>query len=292
MLQVKTDYTEYIVKVTVTSEDKAIDLTSPEFRIDIGDYLYSYLHRGEIRSPNCDEAVITEASEPLAFVTKDNVATYCNTDEESLIRNGFQFWVSEDHKTMEMRFIPKNNAKEKPDHHWYVLLVVVAFDFENTARFDLCLMPRLMPGGISKKNPFEEDKVLPTSAHRPDYIFSDENDKDKLFINNYKSRPEGDGTAVYFATYSAFIPNDLAADLGIDVSDPNDWPQKLTHKSAFCQPGTDEGLELDVNAISSTQTPEDIMGCSGINIATITQDINPVDKVDYYKDHVMVEYEF
>ena len=284
MLQVKTDYTEYIVKVTVTSEDKAIDLTSPEFRIDIGDYLYSYLHRGEIRS--YDEAVITEASEPLAFVTNENVATYCNTDEESLIKNGFQFWVSEDHKTMEMRFVPKNNAKEKPDHHWYVLLVVVAFDYENTARFDLCLMPRLIPGEIGKKNPFEEDKVLPTSAHRPDYIFSDENDKDKLFINNYKDRP-GIGTALYFATYSAFIPNDLATDLGIDVSHPEDW----TNKSAFCQPGTNEGLELD-ESYPSVQTTEDIMGCSGINVVTITQDINPVDKVDYYKDHVMVEYEF
>jgi len=286
MLQVKTDYTEYIVKVTVTSEDKAIDLTSPEFRIDIGDYLYSYLHRGEIRA--YDEAVITEASEPLAVVTKDNVATYCNTDEESLIRNGFQFWVSEDHKTMEMRFVPKNNVEDKPDHHWYVLLVVVAFDFENTARFDLCLMPRLMPGEIGKKNPFEDDKVLPTSAHRPDYIFSDENDKDHLFINNYSDRPAGDiGTALYFATYSAFIPNDLATELGIDVSHPEDW----THKSVFCQPGTNEGLELDVPN-PSIQTTEDIMGCSGINVVTITQDINPVDKVDYYKDHVMVEYEF
>lgn len=285
MLQVKTDYTEYIVKVTVTSEDKAIDLTSPEFRIDIGDYLYSYLHRGEIHSYN--EAVITEASEPLAVVTKDNVATYCNTDEESLIRNGFQFWVSEDHKTMEMRFIPKNTVEDKPDHHWYVLLVVIAFDFENTARFDLCLMPRLVPGGIKKKNPFEEDKILPTSAHRPDYIFSDENDKDHLFINNYSGRTEA-GTALYFASYSAFIPNDLATDLGIDVSNPSDW----THKSAFCQPGTNEGLELDVYPSLSTQITEDIMGCSGINVVTLTQDINPVDKVDYYKDHVMVEYEF
>lgn len=284
MLQVKTDYTEYIVKVTVTSEDKAIDLTSPEFRIDIGDYLYSYLHRGEIRS--YDEAVITEASEPLAVVTKDNVATYCNTDEESLIRNGFQFWVSEDHKTMEMRFVPKNTVEDKPDHHWYVLLVVIAFDFENTARFDLCLMPRLVPGGVKKKNPFELDKVLPTSAHRPDYIFSDENDKDHLFINNYSGLPEGDGTALYFATYSAFIPNDLATDLGIDVSSPRDW----TNKSAFCQPGTNEGLELKVNDPLISQA--DIMGCSGINVVTITQDINPVDKVDYYKDHVMVECEF
>lgn len=284
MLQVKTDYTEYIVKVTVTSEDKAIDLTSPEFRIDIGDYLYSYLHRGEIRNKN--EAVITEASEPLAVVTKANAATYCNTDEESLIRNGFQFWVSEDHKTMEMRFVPKNTVEDKPDHHWYVLLVVIAFDFENTARFDLCLMPRLVPGGIKKKNPFEPDKVLPTSAHRPDYIFSDENDKDHLFINNYSGLPEGAGTALYFASYSAFIPNDLATDLGIDVSKPEDW----THKSAFCQPGTNEGLELDVYPSLSSQT--DIMGCSGINVVTLTQDINPVDKVDYYKDHVMVEYEF
>jgi hypothetical protein len=128
---------------------------------------------------------------------------------------------------------------------------------------------------------------LPTSAHRPDYIFSDENDKDHLFINNYSGRPEGDGTALYFATYSAFMPNDLATDLGIDVSHPEKW----TYKSVFCQPGTNEGLELDVPN-PSIQTTEDIMGCSGINVVTVTQDINPVDKVDYYKDHVMVEYEF
>ena len=285
MLQVKTDYTEYIVKVTVTSEDKAIDLTSPEFRIDIGDYLYSYLHRGEIRS-GIDE-VITEASEPLAVVTKDNVATYCNTDEESLIRNGFQFWVSEDHKTMEMRFVPKNTVEDKPDHHWYVLLVVIAFDFENTARFDLCLMPRLMPGEIKKAGEDAPDKVLPTSAYRPDYIFSDENDKDHLFINNYSGRPEEDGTAIYAATFSAFMPDDLAADLGVDTDHPSNWTRKI----AFCQPGTNEGLELDgIN--TDTARDQEIMGCSGINVVTITQDINPVDKVDYYKDHVMVEYEF
>lgn len=284
MLQVKTDYTEYIVKVTVTSEDKAIDLTSPEFRIDIGDYLYSYLHRGEIRS--YDEAVITEASEPLAVVTKDNVATYCNTDEESLIRNGFQFWVSEDHKTMEMRFVPKNNVEGKPDHHWYVLLVVIAFDFANTARFDLCLMPRLMPGELIKQDWQGDDKILPTSANRPDYIFSDENDKDHLFINNYQNRSVS-GSQLYAATFSAFMPDDLAADLGIDTNHPSNW----THKIAFCQPGTNEGLALDgINM--DTERNLEIMGCSGVNVVTITQDINPVDKVDYYKDHVMVEYEF
>lgn len=285
MLQVKTDYTEYIVKVTVTSEDKAIDLTSPEFRIDIGDYLYSYLHRGEIRS-GIDEA-ITEASEPLAVVTKDNVATYCNTDEESLIRNGFQFWVSEDHKTMEMRFVPKNNAKDKPDHHWYVLLVVIAFDFENTARFDLCLMPRLMPGEIKKKYPnADDDKILPASAYRPDYIFSDANDKDHLFINNYLDRSEP-GSQLYAATFSAFMPDDLAADLGVDTDHPSNWTRKI----AFCQPGTNEGLAL-VGLDIETTRDQNIMGCSGINVVTITQDINPVVKVDYYKDHVMVEYEF
>ena len=282
MLQVKTDYTEYIVKVTVTSEDKAIDLTSPEFRIDIGDYLYSYLHRGEIRS--YDEAVITEASEPLAVVTKDNVATYCNTDEESLIRNGFQFWVSEDHKTMEMRFVPKNTVEDKPDHHWYVLLVVIAFDFENTARFDLCLMPRLMPGEIIRRE--TPDKILPDDVERPDYIFSDANDKDHLFINNYQGRSE-DGSRLYAATFSAFMPDDLAEDLGIDVSSPSEW----THKIAFCQPGTNDGLALD-GLDTDTTRDQNIMGCSGINVVTITQDINPVDKVDYYKDHVMVEYKF
>ena len=289
MLQVKTDYTEYIIKVTVTSEDKAIDLTSPEFRIDIGDYLYSFLHRGEIRT--YDDSVITEASTPLVTVTSENVATYCNTDEDSLIQNGFQFWVSEDNKKMEMRFIPKNIAPERQSHHWYALIVAVAFDFENTARFDLCLMPRIMPGEIIKKYPAETDKVLPTSAYRPDYIFSDENDKDHLFINNYSGRPDDEGggkTALYAATYSAFMPNDLATDLGIDVSSPGDW----THKSAFCQPGTNEGLALDGYETTSSQTTENIMGCSGINVVTITQDINPVDKVDYYKDHVMVEYEF
>jgi hypothetical protein len=283
MLQVKTDYTEYIVKVTVTSEDKAIDLTSPEFRIDIGDYLYSFLHRGEIRT--YDDSVITEASTPLVTVTSENVATYCNTDEDSLIQNGFQFWVSEDNKKMEMRFIPKNIAPERQSHHWYALIVAVAFDFENTARFDLCLMPRIMPGEIIKKYPAETDKVLPTSAYRPDYIFSDENDKDHLFINQYKDRAE-DGTALYAATFSAFMPEDLAAELGVDTSRPGDWPRKI----AFCQPGANEGLALD--GFDANTAEIDLPGCSAVNVVTITQDINPVDKVDYYKDHVMVEYEF
>lgn len=132
-MYVKTEYDGFVAKVLITSDTVGeIDLLSKEFRIEIADQLKAFGYASTIMNAigtlnnNDPEDVdendkklaeddlrnaINDISTPIVTVNKDNYITYCNSDDESLWENGFQFWVSADRKSMSMRFIPKNTAE-------------------------------------------------------------------------------------------------------------------------------------------------------------------------------------
>lgn len=251
MMTVNTEYDGFIAKVLITSDSgNEIDLLSREFRIDIGDRLKAmgsltdFLNNQPTDEDTDDEKqtkhaaqmeLIKELSTPILQISSENYREYCNSDDESLARNGVQFWLSNDKREMSMRFIPKNIIQgEVYNFSWAALLVVVGFDFKNTVRFDLALMPRLITGDIVKKDPTAQDPALDppgsSSAYRPDYPFNGELDVDNLYLNN------GDGcsslpTPIYTVKSSAFMCDDLR-EFGADDFDWTKFKSDLYNGAA------------------------------------------------------------
>lgn len=175
----------------------------------------------------------TSGTSGAYHIVKSDV--FANTDDETLIRNGMQYWVSKDKKSMTFRFIPQPNAQYK----FQSVVVVVAFDYQNIARFEVCLMPRLITGDLepyanatnkqgklddvpvvsqdndpfvpvynrstSSKTPEGEvvwTEVDPPDRYRPDYQFNDDTDDNHFYANttpyttDMKAQPEHAGTEV------------------------------------------------------------------------------------------------
>lgn len=202
---------------------------------------------------------IAEINKPMLAIRNDGAESYetaggaypiiktdmfTNTDDATLITNGMQFWVSKDKKGMTFRFTPQTNARCK----FQSIVVIVAFDYRNAARFEVCLMPRLITGELTKAeagksnysityptiDPFvpdhdwtssakEADGEIVTNVHfddyRPDYEFNDENDDDHFYANNtphtetMAEAPEHSATKIvplYVLKSSAFLTNDIA----------------------------------------------------------------------------------
>jgi len=210
------------------------------------------------------QTYISEISKPMLSITCDGSPTYetsavsgavhgvvksdvfANTDDETLILNGMQYWVSKDKKSLTFRFIPQPNAEYK----FQSVVVVCALDYQNIARFEVCLMPRLLTGDMEKYtgtdplelNPPTVDPVVPihtraitgktiegeTSSYdveddyRPDYVFNDPTvDGDHFYGNNTPltmandpANPQKDLdktliTPLYTIKSSAFITEDI-----------------------------------------------------------------------------------
>lgn len=242
-MYVKTEYDGFVAKVLITSDTVGeIDLLSKEFRIEIADQLKAFNYAGDllrelgiVNSKEETEAnkkvaneainnILNDISYPIVKITKDNYQDYCNSDDESLWRNGMQFWVSSDRKSMSMRFIPKNTedmssklacykapsvennhgywSKEVDEHgdpiwvppknitdgltpSWCSLIVIVGFDNQNVTKFDLCLMPRLVTGPVEvSENNTNPEPVLSAASARSDYPFNGKEDIDYLYLNN------------------------------------------------------------------------------------------------------------
>lgn len=54
--------------------------------------------------------LITQTCQPFLSITNENSDVFCNADDETLIRNGMQYWINEDKKSMTFRFIPQLNS--------------------------------------------------------------------------------------------------------------------------------------------------------------------------------------
>lgn len=186
----------------------------------------------------------TSSTSGVHGIVKSDV--FANTDDETLIRNGMQYWVSKDKKSLTFRFIPQVNAEYK----FQSVVVVCALDYQNIARFEVCLMPRLITGDLEKCTDTDPlglgaptvDPYIP-SAHpraissinpqtqevewqtieddyRPDYVFNDDTvDNNHMFVNNtpwttatdpnYKHKATSALTPLYQLKSSAYITDDV-----------------------------------------------------------------------------------
>ena len=256
-MYVKTEYDGFVAKVLITSDTVGeIDLLSNEFRIEIADQLKAFNYAGDLlqelgiindtgeteeSKATANKAIndmLTDISYPIRKITKDNYQDYCNSDDASLWRNGMQFWVSADRKSMSMRFIPKNTGDLNLDEHprfgtassWCTLIVIVGFDYQNVTKFDICLMPRLVTGPIEVSDRVSgEDPVISAASARPDYPFNGQEDADHLYLNNADGHQTsaGDLTPEYVVRSSAFISQDVASVNGDELFNWNHFKSEL-----------------------------------------------------------------
>lgn len=96
----------------------------------------------------------TSSTSAVHGVVRSDV--FANTDDEMLIRNGMQYWVSKDKKSLTFRFIPQLQTT----YQFQSIVVICALDYQNVTRFEVCLVPRLITGDLQK--------VATTSAELPD----------------------------------------------------------------------------------------------------------------------------
>lgn len=317
-MYVKTEYDGFVAKVLITSDTVGeIDLLSNEFRIEIADQLKAFNYAGDLlqelgivnskeeteeNKAAANKAIndmLTDISYPIRKITKDNYQDYCNSDDESLWRNGMQFWISTDRKSMSMRFIPKNTGTLDLDEHpqfgttssWCSLIVIVGFDYQNVTKFDLCLMPRLVTGPVevSETNPNAEP-VLSAASARPDYPFNGKEDIDYLYLNNADGHQTsaGDLTPEYVVRSSAFISQDVA---GANADELFNWNR---FKSDLFDGNAQTGIPIpytinDATDTSAVETPDPIdlevlpgHTLSGVYMYKINQyiDVSAMDNQD------------
>lgn len=129
------------------------------------------------------EDYLNVTNTPMLSISNDSDVkpdVYCNADDETLIRNGMQYWINEDKKSMTFRFIPQLKVisdtqiastdsqsgssetitTEPNPMPFQSVVCVVAFDYNNVVRFEVSLIPRLISGDIEKQDPLEPDPIL------------------------------------------------------------------------------------------------------------------------------------
>lgn len=218
------------------------------------------------------------------FVKPD---VYCSADYDTLLKNGMQYWVNEDRKSITFRFIPRNGFQ--------TLICNVAFNDENVTRFDVCLIPRLITGDIEKYEPEAKDPVLGEGSYaissydaankeikwtttagelpRPDFEWNSELDKDHFYTNTnttpgfsgkqvpmyickssaYNSKAMEDGAHGFDWTKFRSDLYDIAAQTAIDIPCTINGIEYLTGKAKTFKPTT-----ADVTIIEgySSKDPE------------------------------------
>ena len=138
-------------------------------------------------------------------VQQSNIFTYNNSDYDSLVKNGIQFWVNGITKrTMHIRFSAKGKSSVNEDGYvvfnpklndyiktGYVGFTIAQFNItlnsQEKLMFNVFNIPRLVTGNPEKLNPEAEEKphIIPSGTDRVDYDWNEnEQGTDSLYLNN------------------------------------------------------------------------------------------------------------
>lgn len=257
------------LKATIDSANEEVD----KYEKQIQEYL------SELNTPLL--TINNKGDEKNTAILKSDV--FANSDDESLLKNGMQYWVSKDKKSLTFRFIPNNASRS-----FNAIVVLCALDYENVTRFEVCLIPQLITGDLEKftgedplgLNPPESDPIIPkhnrvnsegqlvNDDYRPDYSFNnDELDNDHVYVNNTQWTLESDAsyphkttsaiTPLYVLKSSAFITDELtAAGYSFNWSKFTSTLYDVTQASSIMIP-----YSIGENNVSSVvdETPEPIV---------------------------------
>lgn len=108
-----------------------------------------------------------------------NVNLYNNSDMKSLIENGFQFWITDDKKTLEFRVTARGQSTLNPDGYFDEVTqeysgrvgismghCVVSLDNDHLIKFDISLLPKLKTSDIFRMYTEEKDHQVPTKPYK------------------------------------------------------------------------------------------------------------------------------
>lgn len=209
-------------------------------------------HGYEIEHTVCtDEEMRTET-----YIS--NINEYNNSDDESLVRNGIQFWVDGvTRKTMYIRVAAKGQSSTNPDGYevWnpvtnkYEKTLYVGFTIANfnitlndkeRLLFDCFLIPKIKtsdPYPLEYNPPlssyYEDDHII-SGAIRTDYDWNDDGKGiDNLYVNNVTS---GQYSMIY-EQYPTLVISSLSSNwvtsVKKDTDNYNETPMYIVKSSAY-----------------------------------------------------------
>ena len=108
-----------------------------------------------------------------------NVNLYNNSDMKSLIENGFQFWITDDKKTLEFRVTARGQSTLNPDGYFDEVTqdysgrvgismghCVVSLDKDHLIKFDISLLPKLKTSDIFRIDVNAKDHQVPLKPYK------------------------------------------------------------------------------------------------------------------------------
>lgn len=177
--------TEWVVQGKILSDIERIDLSNADFNISIKDWLEHYISRDD--SYLEEQSFIKDYFPTLSISNNEtnvddetksesNISTYNNSDDYSLIKNGFQFWISGN--TLEFRMCARGtstiNSSGYYDFQGHYFTGRVGFSIarcsislnkDYTIAFDVNIIPTLKTSNIYRLHN-EEDQQVPSAINR------------------------------------------------------------------------------------------------------------------------------
>ncbi len=183
-----------------SDSDNELDITSPEFRIDINDSIYqNYKIQEYINSGGNLDIPVDIDNSIMLRIDHTNVYDWLSSDDDSLLEKGMQFWVNDD-KSIYIRFIPKNNPEES--YKFYSLDVSLAFNYNDVCFFNVHMFPMIDTQDLVQEDINELDKIY-------DYDINNRtkrNEDGELFVNNTLNTQSENLTPLWSVITSAYIP--------------------------------------------------------------------------------------
>jgi hypothetical protein len=203
-----------------------------------------YAHRVCGTEEHQDEDII------WSEVQTSNIFIYNNSDYDSLVKNGIQFWVDGVTKrTMHIRFSAKGKSSINEDGYvvfnpklnnyiktGYVGFTIAQFNIKlnyfEKLMFDVFNIPKLVTSNPERLNPEAEEKphILPSGTDRVDYDWNDNNQgTDNLYLNNVSANVP---SAIIYDQYPTDY-NELFWATSADVITGIKTPEYVVKSSAY-----------------------------------------------------------
>ena len=196
------------VKLITIKSDNDIDVSNNVFNITVKDQL-EYFVADHIKDGSTFELeeLYKKDIYPTLEIKENSIFEYQNSDDDTLIKNGIQFWVDGVSKrTMYIRVVTKgrsssnhdgyelkNPINDEPYNSGYVGFSVASFyitlnQFERL-NFNCFLLPKVVMGDpipeqLSSVSGWHEEPHILSGAIRTDFDWNDTGLTDNLYVNN------------------------------------------------------------------------------------------------------------
>lgn len=176
--------TEWVVQGKILSDIERIDLSNADFNISIKDWLEHYISRDDryldeqsyikdyfpTLSISNNEPIVDDETK-----SESNISTYNNSDDYSLIKNGFQFWISGN--TLEFRMCARGQSTLNTSGYYdfqghyptyrvgfSIARCSISLNKDYTIAFDVNIIPTLKTSNIYRLQN-ENDQQVPSAIN-------------------------------------------------------------------------------------------------------------------------------